>query len=437
MGYSYAGGIKLNLNLLLCKKEVVLPKAIVTGFIKKLHRGSVSEGNLDPTLFNTTWKEVFSSFEVGYGKSLSSVKYNSPDWEYLQQVKYNSAVFSAFKQNTQIKDAARLLLYPDGTALSWREFRDKAMQIDDTYNKRYLQTEFNQAHNSALQARRWRDAEKTADLYPNLMYVAVQDDRTRESHKKLHGTILPITDPFWDKYTPPLDWGCRCSIRRTDKKATSIPGDIPDVAQGFDINPGKEARIFSDNHPYVKGSSDRANELMSFVRSQLRDVQSIKQSFAKFESLAPEWTKTYFDGNEGGWLVKHTTLSKEKELTNNIVTGKLHANRGKQVELLKMNSSGTSIDSKVNGIYNEYKGCSNTTSSIHNQLRDANRQARGMNTKSDVTITFKTDKGLHKLKKDIVNRYNASPYLDNLHIIIGNDVFGPYKRNDVITYKFL
>jgi SPP1 gp7 family putative phage head morphogenesis protein len=143
------------------------------------------------------------------------------------------------------------------------------MEVDDTYNKRWLQTEYNQAHTSALQARRWRDAEKTADLYPNLKYVAVMDERTRESHRALHGTIRPISDPFWDKYSPPIDWGCRCTLRRTDEEPTPMPDAMPAVADGMDVNTGKEAKIFSDNHPYIKGSADRADELLQFVKSQL------------------------------------------------------------------------------------------------------------------------------------------------------------------------
>ena len=143
------------------------------------------------------------------------------------------------------------------------------MKVDEKYNKVWLQTEYNQAHTTAVQARRWRDFEKTRDLYPNLIFVAVQDARTRESHAKLHGTILPIDDPFWNKYSPPLDWGCRCQLRPSDKTPTAVPEKLPSVAAGMDVNAGKEAKIFSDSHPYVKGSSDRKADLEKFVKTQL------------------------------------------------------------------------------------------------------------------------------------------------------------------------
>jgi SPP1 gp7 family putative phage head morphogenesis protein len=249
--------------------EAIIPNSIITKFLKGIYDQSINDGTIDPALWKNTWKQLFASFQKGYGKSLAKIKYNVPDYEYLQQLKFNTAVFSAFKQNEQIKEAASLLLKEDGSARTWKEFLGEAMKVDEKYNKVWLQTEYNQAHTTALQARRWRDAEKTRDLYPNLIFVAVMDQRTRDSHAKLHGTIRSINDSFWNKYSPPLDWGCRCSLQPTDKEATEVPEKLPSVPAGMDVNTGKEAKIFSDKHPYIKGSSDKKDELIKFVKSQL------------------------------------------------------------------------------------------------------------------------------------------------------------------------
>lgn len=249
--------------------EVSIPSTVINRFLKAIYEKQVTDGQPDPDLFNRTWKKIFRSFETGYGKSLAKVKYNSIDYAFLEEIRFNTAVFSAFKQNEQIKDAAKLLLKDDGSARTWKEFLDAAMEIDDTYNKRWLQAEFNQAHTSALQARRYNDAIKTASLYPNLEYISVRDGRTRESHKKLHGTIRPISDAFWQRFLPPIDWGCRCTIRPTDKPVTDIPSDIPEVPPGMDVNTAAEGKIFSDNHPYIKGSTDKKDELIEFVNTQL------------------------------------------------------------------------------------------------------------------------------------------------------------------------
>ncbi len=72
-------------------------------------------------------------------------------------------------------------------------------------------------------------------------YVTVGDDRVRESHEALDGTRKPKGDPFWDKYMPPWDWGCRCTtieVFRDETIATpKEPVGYPAADEGFDVNP--------------------------------------------------------------------------------------------------------------------------------------------------------------------------------------------------------
>ena len=43
-------------------------------------------------------------------------------------------------------------------------------------------------------------------------YVTMQDSRVRALHAKLHNIILPRKHPFWERYYPPNDFGCRCRV---------------------------------------------------------------------------------------------------------------------------------------------------------------------------------------------------------------------------------
>lgn len=43
-------------------------------------------------------------------------------------------------------------------------------------------------------------------------YVTMQDSKVRTLHAKLHNIILPRKHPFWDRYYPPNDFGCRCRV---------------------------------------------------------------------------------------------------------------------------------------------------------------------------------------------------------------------------------
>lgn len=76
-------------------------------------------------------------------------------------------------------------------------------------------------------------------------YSAVMDDRTRETHAALDGVRKPKGDPFWLKYTPPWDWGCRCStieilVDDPDLANDSGAFDRPPADEGFAVNPVME-----------------------------------------------------------------------------------------------------------------------------------------------------------------------------------------------------
>jgi len=59
---------------------------------------------------------------------------------------------------------------------------------------------------------RRRAQEDVADVLPIWEYSAVGDDRTRPTHMALDGMQFPADHRFWDKYYPPWDWRCRCSV---------------------------------------------------------------------------------------------------------------------------------------------------------------------------------------------------------------------------------
>lgn len=79
---------------------------------------------------------------------------------------------------------------------------------------------------------------------PYLMYSAVNDSRTRPSHKALHGTIRPIDDKFWETHTPPTDFRCRCVTVALTEKQAKEKGITPvarlptkQLNSDFDFNP--------------------------------------------------------------------------------------------------------------------------------------------------------------------------------------------------------
>lgn len=270
---------------------------------------------ISPEVWEHEFRQMSDALTDGYGKT--GVEWGGTDWAFFQNLRYNTAVFDAFKCNREIKDVHKLLVNDDGTAKTWEEFRRDAMRICEKYNQRWLQTEFNQVHAAAKAARKWQGYERNANLYPNLRYIAVQDERTRHSHAELHGYVIPIDHPFWNKYYPPNDWNCRCSVQPTDDPVKMPPG-VPEVPEMFQVNAGKTAQIFDLSHPYYKGMTEREKgRLYAFVRQNIRPAKDVLKAWDEYEALGSEYLKDYFNGNNGGYLVTHQDRRKAAETSKN------------------------------------------------------------------------------------------------------------------------
>lgn len=83
----------------------------------------------------------------------------------------------------------------------------------------------------------------TSKVTPYLMFSSVGDSRTRPQHAELDGIIKRGDSPFWNKYTPPLGFNCRCSIiplSNAEAKKRGISraseSDLPSPDSGFDSN---------------------------------------------------------------------------------------------------------------------------------------------------------------------------------------------------------
>ena len=105
-----------------------------------------------------------------------------------------------------------------------------------------LETAYRTVLQTAMQAGSWDKYRVVSTGY--LMYDAVDDSRTRESHFAMDGIIRPVNDPFWSTHAPPNGFNCRCRLIPLSKKQAEARGgiDIPitDEMQpdkGFDGNP--------------------------------------------------------------------------------------------------------------------------------------------------------------------------------------------------------
>jgi len=80
-----------------------------------------------------------------------------------------------------------------------------------------LETIFRTNMQSAYSAGEWQAIQDQSADAPYLMYDAVDDYRTRETHKKLDELVLPVNSPFWQTHYPPNGWNCRCGVIQLDE----------------------------------------------------------------------------------------------------------------------------------------------------------------------------------------------------------------------------
>lgn len=194
-----------------------------------------------------------------------SVKQDIPE-DLVSTLKKNVFFFSGFKTHHELTEASRMLQSEDGGFKSFEKFYEDVKTIDKTYNRNYLKAEYNFATASTQMAVKWKEWEKSADRY-DLQYRTAGDDHVREEHEALDGITLPMSDPFWNEYLPPMGWNCRCTAVRV-RKGKYPTSDSDDAIQKgknctskpkqqiFRFNPGKQEKIFPPKHPYFPKYSD-------------------------------------------------------------------------------------------------------------------------------------------------------------------------------------
>ena len=167
-------------------------------------------------------------------------------------------------------------------------------------------------------AAKWHEQAKDGDRY-DLQYRTAQDPNVREDHRLLHGTTLPLSDPFWDKYYPPNGWGCRCTVVQvrkgkfplSDPKLAMLRGDnATDTSKLkiFRYNPGKSMTLFPPKHPYYKAPAEAkavCNELGKQYAEHRKLYQQLKDD--------TQYTDVHFDSIGGGLKASHVGHNFDKK----------------------------------------------------------------------------------------------------------------------------
>lgn len=232
---------------------------------RAIYTGKVTQRVLPEMLYMATADYMKRALYLGYGTTWTALKsknipsgFSTRDVELMGELRTNIYLFSAAKTYQQIRDMSSALIDDKGTIVPFKQFREKADQTYNLYNKVWLQTEYNTAIGQAQNARKWVEIEKNADVLPYLEYSAVIDKRTSEICRPLDGIIARVDDPIWKKVTPLNHFNCRCLLIQLSDAVPTNPGERSRKVEEaenmmedlFKMNSGQDGYIFSKDHPY-------------------------------------------------------------------------------------------------------------------------------------------------------------------------------------------
>lgn len=221
------------------------------------------------------FRAVWDTLDIAVDKGFGSREVHDPDADFYEELKRNNAVFAAFKVHRMQNDMAALLLDSNGDLKPFERWAKEVMPIANHQVYNWLQTEYDTAVIRAHQAADWRQFEREKDILPNLEWMPSTSIHPGADHRRFWGTVRPIDDPFWDSHRPGDRWNCKCSLSATDKPVTDVvysDNDRDKSNNGLENNSGKDAKLFSDKHPYVKDAYPDAKKAVDALTIRINEM---------------------------------------------------------------------------------------------------------------------------------------------------------------------
>lgn len=210
----------------------------------------------------------------------------------------NAFIFSGFKTFHAMREVGISMITGKGDIKPFGDFLADVRKINEKYNHNYLYAEYNHALGAAQMAAKWHDFEQDGDRY-NLQYRTAGDNKVREEHALLHGTTLPPSDPFWDRFYPPNGWNCRCTVVQVRKNKYPLSDSELANKRGenctdgikrqiFRYNAGKTLELFPPKHPYTKVPKEAKTVIQKMAAEEMRQKR-IQEMVAELpDSLTQE-----------------------------------------------------------------------------------------------------------------------------------------------------
>jgi SPP1 gp7 family putative phage head morphogenesis protein len=129
---------------------------------------------------------------------------------------FTVAYLTAVQQIERVRDLMAAAFESGKSVEEWRDsLKDEDIQISDGHAATvWRNNTFNALNEERYERFNQVDEDNGQESW--LLYEAVQDRKTRSSHRANDGLAMKRTDPRWEGRTPSLDHNCRCILIRID-----------------------------------------------------------------------------------------------------------------------------------------------------------------------------------------------------------------------------
>ena len=259
-------------------------------------------------------------------------------------------IFSGLKTHTQLTEARSKLKDDQGNVRPYYQFEQEILKLNNTYNRNYLEAEYQFAVQSAQSAANWANLQTDTSRYW-LEYRTAGDERVRQSHATLAGICLPKDDAFWAEYYPPNGWRCRCTAvevlarenTKSNPETAKKAGEVATTQIGksgnnklamFRFNPGQERKVFPPTNTYTQVVG--ATVVVTTLAEIAKKSEQVRTTFEEVLSQPrQEQFITIYETDNGGKVLEHRLVQRERQDYQSILTAaKRFAEEGKIAEIL-------------------------------------------------------------------------------------------------------
>lgn len=132
--------------------------------------------------------------------------------EIPEQMRSHAWSVTALATIDQVKAVLDSLNAKLKTGMTFQAWKTEALAADWAIPRTRLELLSRNHSQTAYMAGHWQKFESNKRTRPFLMYSAINDSRTRPTHRAMNGHIAAVGDPLWLTWSPPCGHNCRCSL---------------------------------------------------------------------------------------------------------------------------------------------------------------------------------------------------------------------------------